>query len=171
MVNLYSSRGTDYLAVQHDALYVVAPSNLANDRKQLPADAYNALTVTAAQVDAAGVFRRVSTPPVVDDNGRRLTDIIAPGIGVTAPTPTPDGTGAFIGGAGGTSRAAPHATATVALLQARCPRPQSRCCRRVSGGSKSHPHEFGRQSSGPTWHGPNGAEKKYSRKAREPNLG
>jgi subtilisin family serine protease len=109
------SRGTDYFARQHDALFVVGPSNRAGGRDQLPADAYNDLVVTAAS-QVGGVFRRVVTPAVVDDNGRRLTDLIAPGDAISVPEPTANGMGTY-NARGGTSYAAPHATGTVALLQ------------------------------------------------------
>jgi hypothetical protein len=80
----------------------------------VPRDHFNGLNVTASQRDALGVYRQVW--PGADftnaTDGRRLTNLVAPGHGVTVPVL---GGGHDVGT--GTSFAAPHAAGTVALLQ------------------------------------------------------
>lgn len=109
----------DWSAKKHDVLYVVGgyqtntPANVAQ-----PTDNFNGLTVGASSKDLlSGVYQRVADLNIYNqhpESNRWLVDIIAPGVDVEL---------ADIGGPDpptvdqGTSLAAPHVTATVALLQ------------------------------------------------------
>jgi hypothetical protein len=110
----------DWSAQQHDVLYVVAgtPTYTMPPRPPLPTDNFNGITVAgSSQVGGTGPYQYVALfndyDPSLDAAGTRTsTDLLAPGGDV-------DVTGR--GGARsvqlGTSLAAPHVTATVALLQ------------------------------------------------------
>lgn len=109
----------DWSSKKHDVLYVVSgfeefvPPTVAQ-----PTDNFNGLKVGASAKDPiSGVYQHVAGLNVYNqhpDSNRTLIDIIAPGEGIEL---------ADVGGllepriGSGTSYAAPHATATVALLQ------------------------------------------------------
>ena len=115
----------DWSARVHDTLYFIA-GNQGRGGIPIPTDNYNGVNV-AASVRRDGTFSKLdfsnlSTVPEgvgrttilreINDDGRRSIDLVAPGSGIEVygldgrPTPV-----------WGTSFAAPHATATVALLQ------------------------------------------------------
>jgi subtilisin family serine protease len=115
----------DWSATQQDVLYVIA-GNQGRGGIPIPTDNFNGMTVTnSKQVD--GVFRKVdfsslsSDPetvigrdPSLESNvgNRRSVSLVAPGTGIEMINP--DGT---LARSTGTSFAAPHVTATVALIQ------------------------------------------------------
>ncbi len=110
-----ASLGIDEFAVRHDTLYVVGVDNDGGNL-QVPADSYNVLGVAAAKrVTGETKYRQVLTPPAIAADGRRLTHLIAPGDNIWVPETTPNGAGVYAPDTG-TSFAAPHATATAALL-------------------------------------------------------
>jgi len=114
----------DWSAQTHNVLYVIA-GNQGYGGIPIPTDLYNGMTVSNS-VSINGVYRKVSfadlgseppsfqgRPPESNEGPRRSISIMAPGSAVE--TIQPDGsTSPPISG---TSFAAPHVTATVALLQ------------------------------------------------------
>jgi hypothetical protein len=114
-----ASRAVDYFSVKHDSLFVISPSN--DDLGHRPADAFNGLTVAAATQAGAGKPFDRSAPELAEQTegagGRRLTHLIAPGVKINVPIYRPRTTGARYDNENGNSFAAPHATATVGLLQ------------------------------------------------------
>jgi len=105
--------GLDWSARRYDSLYVMARGN-AGVGPSVPRDNFNGLDVTASRRDVFGVYREVWPGADFTNalDGRRLTNLVAPGQGITVPVL---GGGHEVGT--GTSFAAPHATGTVGLLQ------------------------------------------------------
>lgn len=106
------SKAIDYFARKYDTLFVIAKPNSAVNEGNIPADAFNGLVV--GNVGMKGnVFSKIR-PINFDesDDFRRLIHVVAPGVQIKS---TPFGGGAYKP-VTGTSFAAPHATATVALL-------------------------------------------------------
>jgi hypothetical protein len=107
----------DWSARQHDVLYVFAGSEVSSSG-DVPDDNYNGITVAASQTlngALAGRYRQVWPDNVrlEDAEGDRTSiDIMAPGFRINVPDPN-NGSQTV----DGTSLAAPHVTATVALLQ------------------------------------------------------
>jgi len=117
----------DWSANQHNVLYVIA-GNQGQGGIPIPTDNFNGMTI-ANSSEVNGVFRKVSSfdlgsepPPIYNRAAepesnvgpRRSISLMAPGTSI--PTIEPDGTASNPTGTG-TSFAAPHVTATVALVQ------------------------------------------------------
>ncbi len=117
----------DWSANQHNVLYVIA-GNQGQGGIPIPTDNFNGMTI-ANSSEVNGVFRKVSSfdlgsepPPIYNRaaepesnvGDRRSISLMAPGTSI--PTIEPDGTPSNPAGTG-TSFAAPHVTATVALVQ------------------------------------------------------
>jgi subtilisin family serine protease len=106
--------GLDWSARVHDTLYVVA-GNQQGSGGPIPSDEYNGLTVAFTK-KVGGVFRQVDD---VNDfsldaaGDRRSIDLVAPGRDIIT---TQVGGGYNVHPDPGTSFAAPHVTAAVALL-------------------------------------------------------
>lgn len=104
----------DWSAHQHDVLYVIAGSEVPS--APIPDDNFNGITVAAsAQATGVGVFDRLATFNTYGDDAvgdRTSVDLMAPGQGISSTTRNNQR-----GVINGTSAAAPHVTATVALLQ------------------------------------------------------
>ncbi len=105
---------TDWSAAVHNVLYVTAAKQGVLQTARAPQDHFNGLNVASSQIDNNGVFRVVAqhTNFVGDDPFFRTTvDLLAPGTDI-AVTDVDDAV--FL--ATGNSFAAPHVTATAALL-------------------------------------------------------
>lgn len=117
----------DWSANEHNVLYVIA-GNQGQGGIPIPTDNFNGMTI-ANSSEVNGVFRKVSSfdlgsepPPIYNRaaepesnvGARRSISLMAPGTSI--PTLEPDGTLSNPAGTG-TSFAAPHVTATVALVQ------------------------------------------------------
>jgi hypothetical protein len=109
------SRFVDWSSAQHNILYVTAADE-AGHVQQAPQDAFNRLNVGYTSVDGAGVFRQIDPGNrfTTTADGRTENDLVAPGGNITMPV---RGAANPNAAASGTSFAAPHVTATVALLQ------------------------------------------------------
>jgi Subtilase family len=129
----------DWSAAHHDVLYVTAGRGFGTTAGfSEPTDNFNGITVASADKDSSGVYSVIS--PETNDYSensysifnRTFVSLMAPGEGVQV-------TG--INGANttqnGTSYAAPHVTATVALLQ-------QYGQERISAGDPKFPNEFRR---------------------------
>jgi len=114
----------DWSSTTHDVMYVIA-GNQGSGGIPIPTDHYNGMTVSNS-IAVNGVFRKVSfadlgseppsiqgRPPESNVGDRRSISIAAPGSSME--TIQPDG--AATPPVSGTSFAAPHVTATVALIQ------------------------------------------------------
>jgi len=103
----------DWSASQHDVLYVVAGNEGGNI--PVPTDEFNGMTVAASRKNATdGVFRQVAltNDGSMDAAGNRTSiDILAPGVPIDLIGPNGNAVTDS-----GTSFAAPHVTATAALL-------------------------------------------------------
>ena len=115
----------DWSANAHNVLYVIA-GNQGNGGISIPTDQFNGMTIASSRpVD--GVYSRMDTSSLggafdgaysgltgleTNTNGRRLISLLAPGRDVSLVSA--EGT---VYDSTGTSFAAPHVTATVALLQ------------------------------------------------------
>jgi subtilisin family serine protease len=118
------TKGLDWSARQHNVLYVKSRGNFSITTglpiTGYPVDNYNGINVASTQM-TQGIFNRVPTPndPTISNDftnasdGRRLTSIVAPGIGIFTTRVDQDDYSA----ANGSSVAAPHVTGAVALLQ------------------------------------------------------
>ena len=103
----------DWSANEHETLYVVA-GNEGSGGIPVPTDNFNGLTVAFSRKND-GVFRKVDSFNLFTEDAvgaRTSTDILAPGRNIEVAS-----LGGSEVGATGTSFAAPHVTATVALLQ------------------------------------------------------
>lgn len=114
----------DWSAVEHDVVYVIA-GNQGRGGIPIPTDLFNGMTVSNS-VEVDGVFRKVSfadlgsEPPSIQGRpaesnvgARRSISIAAPGSALETVQPTGESTPPI----SGTSFAAPHVTASVALIQ------------------------------------------------------
>jgi hypothetical protein len=107
------SAAVDYLTVKYDTLFVLGKGNADAGATGPPADSFNSLVVGGLEgvgFDRVGEFNDLKT---LGANDRRLIDVLAPGV-VALPVA---GKADFSPEQKGTSYAAPHVTATVALLQ------------------------------------------------------
>jgi hypothetical protein len=123
--NALLTQCVDWSAQEHDVLYVIA-GNQGRGGIPIPTDLFNGMTVSNSK-EVDGVFQKVdfsnlgSEPevvigrdPALESNvgPRRSISLVAPGTRITMINP--DGS---LAQATGTSFAAPHVTATVALIQ------------------------------------------------------
>jgi hypothetical protein len=123
--NALLTQCVDWSAAEHDVLYVIA-GNQGRGGIPIPTDLFNGMTVANSK-EVDGVFQKVdfsnlgSEPEVVVGRNpdlesnvgpRRSVSLVAPGTRITMFNP--DGS---LVRATGTSFAAPHVTATVALIQ------------------------------------------------------
>ncbi len=111
--NVFLSQGLDWSASQHDVLYVTAADETGAILPSTPQDAFNRINVGFTRL-LGGVYRDLDPGNIftVTADGRREIDLVAPGRSVTLTT-----TNGATSVASGSSYAAPHVTATVALLQ------------------------------------------------------
>jgi hypothetical protein len=109
--NQHFTQFVDWSAAAHDVLYVIAGNEGTMD--PIPTDLFNGITVSASSMEG-GVYRRVAALNTFDEDAegdRTSVGLLAPGVDI-------DMTGLNAGFVdSGTSYAAPHVTATVALLQ------------------------------------------------------
>jgi hypothetical protein len=107
--------GVDWSATAHNVLYVKARGNTVPLTQNFPVDNFNGMNVAATQSDANLTFTTLWNGNDFRNalDGRRLTSIVAPGVQILVPLV---GGNTYVLG-DGTSFAAPHVTAAVALLQ------------------------------------------------------
>ena len=110
----------DYFSQKYNTLFVTAGANAADAKlgnAEAPADAYDVLVVGASQRSGSGDFdqRNTGYTDLYSADGRRLTHLLAPGTGIRMPSIGAGESTSYALGSG-SSYAAPHATAVVALL-------------------------------------------------------